>query len=287
MFPSNFGAISTEKIVRSDLLKPVSFGILQKKSEIKIDEAAEIASVIEENMKLLDTIKIPDHFDRETLRKFFELKIKKNLEEDPLHKQSVRLGKYAEDFRHYMRRYFDEIFDFHEKLKKDRFDYVFAASNLYLRSDFPPSFERTLTLSLLSECRFIDIYDTRLRHEYLGFVTAYNDHKKFERLCDAHNQWGDPIESMIDNIDKTRVGLVWYVEFTQSEKLEDIFKPKTLRGSLLDQEYFFGVLVDLQKQTEQFRRELVRLGKEAFIISPSREDPTVDMFCGIMDAMGY
>jgi len=286
MLPASFGAISTEKIVRNDVLKPISLALQNKKSEIQIDEAAEIASVIEDNIKVLDAIRIPDHFSRETLREFFEKTIREDLEKDPLHKKSVRIDKYAKDFRHYMRQYFEEIFDFHEVLKKDRLSYVQAASDIYLRSDFPPSFARTVTLSLLSECRFVDIYNKRISQEYVKFLTSLNDETKFRRHCDAHNLWVGPIDTLASELDKTRIGLVWYVEFTQSKKVEDIFKPKPIKKSLLDQEYFFVMLLDLQRKTEQFRRTLVNLGRDAFFVTPSREDSTVSMFSGILEAIG-
>jgi hypothetical protein len=285
MFPANL-PISTEKIVRNDILRPVSLTLQDKKTEIEINMAEEIASAIESNMRLLDKVRIPDHFDRGTLGKFFEKMIREDFETDPLQKESARIGKYANDFHHYMLRYFKEVFDFNEGLKKDRMGYVQATSYIYLRSDFPPSFARTVALSLLSECRFIDIYNRRIKREYSRFLSSYNDQTKFKRLCNAHNLWVGSVDSLINEIDNIRVGLIWYVEFTQSKKVEDLFKPKPLKKSLLDQEYFFGVLINLQKKTEQLRHELVSLSRESFSESLSREDPTVAMLCGILDTMG-
>jgi len=285
MLPSNLGVISAEKIFRNDVFKPVSLGFLTQKPDIQIEET-DIAAVVEDNIRILDSIRLPSHFDRETLANFLERIIKEDLEKDPLHKQSAELNKYAKDFRNHMRQYFDRIFDFHEKLKGDISKYVFATSNIFLKSDFPPSFARTLTFSLLTECRFIDIYDLTIRREHLALITNYNDLKKFKRLCDAHNRWVEPFDSAINKIIETRIGLIWYADFTHSKTLEEIFKPKAFKKSLLDEEYFFGMLVDLQRQTDQFRRALTTLSKETFAISPSREDPTVDMLCSIMETMG-
>lgn len=284
MLPSNLECISAERIFRNDVFKPVSLGLLTQKPDIKIEET-DIAPVIEDNVRILDSIRLPSHFDRNTLAKFLDQLIRKELEKDTLHKQAVQLNKYAKDFRTYMRQYFDRIFDFHENLKKDLVNNVFGASHSYLKSDFPPSFARTFTFSLLTECRFIDIFNMRIRRERLALRTYYNNRKKFRNLCDAHNIWVDPLDSLISKIDETRVGLIWYVEFTHSKTLEEIFKPKPLKKSLLDEEYFFGMLVSLQQQTYQFRQELTKLSKETFAISTSRKNSTVDMLCSIMETM--
>jgi len=289
MSPANLGAISTEKIFRNDVFKPVSLGFLKKEPDIqtKAREQADIASIVEDNLRILDSIRLPSHFDRETLAEFLERTIREDLEKDPLHKESVELDKYAKDFRKYMQQYFARIFEFHEKLKEDKLKYVFAASNIFLKSNFPPSFARTLTISILTECRFIDIYNMKMRRERLAFINYYNDRKKFNRLCDAHNHWVNPFDSAINKTDEIRVGLIWYVDFTHSKTLEEIFKPKALDKSLLQDEYFFGTLIELQRQTDQFRQALTDLSKENFVRThASRKDPTVDMLCSIMETMG-
>jgi len=282
---SNLGAISTEKILRNDVLKPVSLGLLRQKPSIQT-EKNDIESVVEENIRMLDSIRLPTHFERETLANFLEKMIRKDLAKDPLHKQAVELNKYAKDFRTYMRQYFDKIFGFNSRWKEDLLKHVFATSHIYLKSDFPPSFARTLTFSLLTECRFFDIYNMKIRREHLALMTYYNNARKFNRLCDNHNLWVDPLDSAINKMDEMRIGLIWYVDFIHSKTLEEIFEPKVLKKSLLDEEYFFGMLVGLQQQTYRFRQALTNLSKETFAISISRKDPTVDMLCGIMETMG-
>ena len=180
MLSSDLEAISGEKIFRNDVFKPISLSLLPEKPDMRIEEA-DIASVVEDNIRILNSIRIPDRFDSKTLASFLEKMIREDLEKDPLHKEAVELNKYAKDFHTYMREYFNKVFDFQKKLKEDLFKYVFAASNFYLRSDFPPSFARTLTFSLLTECRFIDIYDEMIRRERIQLITNYNNRKRFER----------------------------------------------------------------------------------------------------------
>jgi len=284
MLPSNSGVISGEKVFRNDVFKPISLDLLKQKPDVQIEET-DIESVVNDNIRILDLIRLPERFDRKAIVTFLEDLIRKDFENDPLHKQAVELDKYAKDFHRYMQRYFDKIFDYHNKLKEDLLGYVFGASNFYLKSDFPPSFARTLTFSLLTECRFIDLYNRKIRRERLALITNYNNRTKFKRVCDIHNSWVDPLSSAIERITEMRVGLIWYVDFTHSKTLEEIFKPKKLKKSLLDEEYFFGMLVNIQRETYQFRRALVNLSKETFSTFPSREDPTVNMLCSVMETM--
>jgi len=285
MLSPSFGAISTEKILRNDVFQPVSLGIEREKLEKSIDKT-EISSIINDNLKILHSIKVPNHFNQEILASFLEKMIKKEIEKDLLHKQAVELNKYANDFRTYMHQYFDKIFKYHEQLKEDLVRQVFVTSNEYIKSDLPASFARTLTLSLFTECKFVDIYNAKIRRERLSLITYYNDHQKFKRVVDNHNAWVDPLDSMLTNIDETRIGILWYVDFSNSQTIEEIFKPKILKKSLLDEEYFFEALIDLQRNTDQMRKALASLSRETFAVSPSRDDSTVDMLCSVMEILG-
>ena len=91
----------------------------------------------------------------------------------------------------------------------------------------------------------------------------------------------------MNKIDEMRIGLIWYVDFTHSKTLEEIFEPKSLKKSLLDEEYFFGMLVNIQRGTDQLRRALANVSKKTFAVFPSRKDPTVNMLCSVMETMGY
>lgn len=284
MLSLNPEVISGERIFRNDVFKPISLSLLTEKPDKQVGET-DIASIVDANIKILDSIRIPDRFDRRTLAGFLEKTVREDLEKDSLHKEAVELNKYAKDFHTYMRKYFDKVFDFQGKLKEDLLKHVFATSNVYLRSDFPPSFARTLSFSLLTECRFIDIFDMMIRHERVDLIANYNNRKRFERICNVHNNWTDPLDSVMDKIIEMRIGLIWYVDFAHSKTLDEIFKPKNFKKSLIDEEYFFGVLVNIQRETGQFRRALANLSKKTFTIFPSRKDPTVDMLCSVMETM--
>lgn len=127
MLSPSFGAVPTEKILRNDVFQPVSLDIGMEKRE-KIIDKTEISTIINDNLKILDSIRVPSHFNREILSSFLEKMIKRDLENDPLHKDAVEINKYANDIRTYMQQYFDRIFKFHEKLKEDLIRHAFAAS---------------------------------------------------------------------------------------------------------------------------------------------------------------
>ena len=285
MLSPPFGAIPTGKILRNDVFEPVSLGI-QKENLQKTVDKTDISWIVNDNLKILDSIRVPSSLDGKILASLLEKMIKREVEKDPLHKEAVEINKYANDIRVYMQKYFAKIFEFDVKLKEDLAKHAFAASNDYIKSDLPASFARTLTLSLFTECKFIDVFDAKIRREQLSLITYYNDWQKFKRVVESHNAWVDPLDALIDNIDSTRVGLIWYVDFCNSKTIDQIFIPKTLKKSFLDQEYFFGILVDLQRKTDKMRQALASLTRETFATSPSREDPTVDMLCSIMEILG-
>ncbi len=273
-------------VLRNDVIKPTSLGFMKEVTEEEVIKQTEVSTIIDENLNILGTVPLPRAMAFKTLSKHLEKMIKKDIQKDPLHDVAVKLSKYAQDFYRKMELYFDEIFNFTEKLKERRQLDLFKMSKEYVMSDLPPSYIRTLTLSFLTQCKYYDVFNYRIRRERLKLVGVRNNYTKFKRICEGHNRWVDFIHSSLDPMNESRVRLIWHVDLYNCKTVKDAFKIKKLKKSNLDEEQFFSLLLDLQKKTEKVRATLIEMNRECFRVTLDRKDPTVDLLVNVMEIMG-
>ena len=215
------------------------------------DYKTAISRTVENNLTLLEEIPIPTNFDLSLLREFLERSIKSDLTNDLLFEKSVEIGKYSKDMAQFMNSYFNEIFSFHEQLKKDLQLDLFFISRMFLNSDLPMQFMKAIGDSILVEGDYIDVFDKRIRKEHLYLLANRNNRPRFERICESHNRWAGPSSERLDRIERTRVKLIWYVDFNNSSSLDEIFKRKIIKMSCLDRKVLFSFAQELRNQTEE------------------------------------
>lgn len=286
MFSSSsagIGSGSLHGLRRNDVLQPSSLGFMKEISDEEVAKQSEISTVIADNLKILKTIPLPHHIQFEEISKILETITENEMKEDPLHKLSLKLSQYANNFFQKMESYFNGIFDFDKRLKERRLSGVFALSKEYLMSDLPSSYIKTLSSSFLTEIKFLDLFDYIIRRERLRLRVVRNNYIKFKRICDAHNSWIDNLDSLHDSMIDSRTKLLWYVDIQNCGTTEEAFEVKELRKSNVDEETFFGYLIDLQKRTEQFRKTLGSMNKEVFRINLERKDSTVNLLCNVVE----
>jgi hypothetical protein len=287
MFPSNIslGALPPSAVVRNDILKPTTLGFMKDISDEQVSRETELSTIIDDNLKLLKTVCLPNHLKFDAVSKLLPKIIKKETSEDPLHEVAVKLSKYAHNFFEKMELYFAEIFDYDNKVSENLKSYLFADSKEYVASDLPPSYIRGLTLSYLTECKYHEVFDYRIHRERIKLISVRNNRLKFKKVCDEHNRWVDSLHLLVEPMVNSRVRLIWYVDLNNCKTIEEAFKFKELRKSNLDNEHFFGLLVDMQRNTESLRKSLIEMSRKIFLASANREDPTVDLLCSVMDIM--
>lgn len=283
---SSAAVVPSPSILRNDILKPTSLGFMKDIEEEESIKQTEVSTIINDNLKILKTVSLPKAMEFEALSKCLAKGIKENIEKDALHDTAVKLVKYAQNFYEKMELYFDAIFDFSEKLKERRQFDLFKMSKEYIMSDLPPSYIETLTLAFLTQCKYYDVFNYRIRRERLKLIGVRNNRPKFKRICEAHNRWVDYIHSSLDRMRNSRSRLIWYVDLHNCKTVKEAFKVKKLRKSNLDKEQFFSLLLDLQKQTEGVRATLIEMNRETFQVALDRKDPTVDFLVNVMEIMG-
>lgn len=272
-------------ILRNDVLKPASLGFMKEVTEEEVTKQTELSTIIDDNLKLLETVPLPDVVKFEEISKLLKKRIKKDMKKDPLHSTAVKLTNYANNFYEKMEPYFDEVFDFDKKLRESFQSDLFAISKEYIMSDLSPSYLRTLTLSYLTQCRYLEVFDFRIRRERIKLITVRNNYTKFKRVCEKHNRWVEFLERSSETMIDSRIRLVWYVDLNNCRTVKEAFKIKELRKTNLNEEQYFGLLLDLQNQTEELRNRLIQLNRNIFQVTPDREDPTVDLLCNVMEIM--
>lgn len=261
---------------RNDIIKSASFGPTEK--EIKLD----IPTVINDNIKILNKIPLPENIQKAELERVIEKIIKEDLEKDTLFKMASDLAKYASDFRSEFSRYFSRIFDYHKEVVKRLDRELFHSSNLFLNSDLSPSFLKSLALSILTEMKTVELVDKRMRREHMQFLTVRNNSIKFSRMIDGHNAWVDPLIQALDDMVENRVALFWYLDFQNSTSIDRLFKPKYINRKNLDQETFYSLLFSLQKSTRRLRKIVVGYDKEVFLSAIPAENPTFKLFSSMI-----
>lgn len=281
----SLGVLPSSSILRNDVLKPTSLGFMKEMSEEQVIRETELSTIINDNLTVLKTVTLPDHLNLNEVSKLLRKIIKKDTKKDPLHDVAVKLTNYAQNFFEKMELYFDAIYEYDNKVCDRLKSSLLVNTKEYVRSDMPPSYLRSLTLSYLTQCKYFDVFNHRIRHERLKLIGVRNNSVKFKRVCDRHNGWVDSLHSLLDPMIDSRIRLLWYVDLNNCRTVKEAFKIKELRKSNLEDEHFFGSLVDLQIKTEELRKALINMNKESFLVTLDRKDSTVDLLCNVMELM--
>ena len=246
----NVERASFSKIVRDDISLPLKFSGLD---EALRDLKTCIAETVGNNLDLLDEVPLRENL-REELREYLKRDIENHLMKDTLFEKSVEIGRYSRNMFKSIESYFREIFRFHEELKKDLHSDIFSVSKMFLNSDLPLPFMKTINDSLLAEMDYIDVFDKEIRKERLDLLANLNHQKKFERICDAHNLWVNRFDERRSKMERDRVKLIWYVDFNNSSSVDKIFKDKIIKLGSLDKQILYGFIGDLQKHVHEMTK---------------------------------
>jgi len=244
-------SVSLRKIVRSDISSTSRFDEINDAFK---DFQSSISSVVEDNLTLLEEVPLLHNLRFEELKEFLANQIKQDLNEDMLFEKSVELSRYARNMFEYMDTYFNEIFRFHQELRKELLSEMFDVSKIFLNSDLPTSFLNVIEDSLLTEIDFIEIFDKEIRREQLDLVRFRNNLTKFKRVCDTHNLWVRQFDETRSKMENARVKIIWYVDFNNSETVNEIFKEKTIKVSLLDKSILNNLIAELRDNIEKMDR---------------------------------
>ena len=242
---------SLPKIIHNGTSLPLQFGTINKDFE---DFKTAISKVIENNLSLLDEIPLPKNLKIEKLRERFRNQIKSDLQKDTLFEKAVELRGYAENMYEKMDSYFREIFDYYEERQKNLSSDIFCASKMFLNSDLPMPFLRSIEDSLLAEKDYIQIYTKRIHNERLSLLRYLNNLLKFKRVCDSHNIWAAKFRNELIELERLRIKLIWYVDFNNSANLNEIFEDKIIRMRLLDASILFDFIDKLENQVYKMEK---------------------------------
>jgi len=288
MFPFSEPSITSPSFtpLRNDILKPTSLGFMKEIPEQQVAKETGLSTIINDNLEILKTVTMPKHLDINEVSGLLQKIIENEVKNDPLHDVSVRLSKYANDFYNKMESYFAEIHNYEENIRKNLRSCAFANTKEYVISNIPPSYIREVTLSILTEAKYSEMFDYRIRRERLKLIRVRKNIVKFKKVCDEHNHWVDVLHSALAPMIDSRIRLTWYVDFHSSETAQEIFEMKKLKRSNLDDEHFFGLLLDLGKKTQELRQSLIAIDRETFVVGVDRKDPTADLLCNVMEIIG-
>jgi hypothetical protein len=217
--------------------------------EVFKDFKTALADTVQGNLEILKELPPLKSLSIEEIRQYLEKDIKSHLEKDSIFEKSVEIARYVKDISKYLASYFGEIFKYHDNIRASIDRSIFNGCRMFFNSDLPFSFLSVVGDSLLAEKDYMDVYDRRIHREYVGLLANRNNEKKFKRLCDAHNQWINPLTKKFDDIQRTRVKLMWYVDFSNSMSVDELFKVKPLKSSSLDKDAFESIIVSLKDQT--------------------------------------
>lgn len=236
---------SLPKVICDDASFPLQFELVNKDFE---DFKTAISKVVKNNLSLLDEIPLPKHLKIEELRERFQNEIKSDLQKDRIFEKSVEINKYAKNMYSMMNSYFREVFDYHKQKQKRLSSDMFCISKMFLNSDLPMPFMRTVEDSLLYEIDSIEVFVKRIRYEQMSLVRYRNNRPKFGRVCDSHNSWANKFNEQKIKLERLRVKLIWYVDFNNSANLNEILEDKIIKTSLLDKRVLFDFINTLQSQ---------------------------------------
>lgn len=76
-FSQSLGVLPSSSVLRNDILKPTSSGFMKEISEEQVTRETEISAIINDNLKLLKTVTLPNHLKFNEVSKHLEKMIKK------------------------------------------------------------------------------------------------------------------------------------------------------------------------------------------------------------------
>jgi bacterioferritin (cytochrome b1) len=215
------------------------------------DYKTAIAKTVETNLSLLEELPPLKNLQIEDLKQHLKKMVETDLKEDDAFEKSVEINRYVGNMWKYVDSYFREIFKFHDEVKEDLDSQIFDVSRMYFNSDLPLLFLTTIEDAILIEKDYLDTYDKRIHKEHAQLLFNRNNRKKFEQLCDNHNRWIKPFSERVEKLERTRIKFFWYVDFSNSATVDEIFKVKTIRFSALDTKTFRAFIDDLRKQIHE------------------------------------
>ncbi|MCJ7424110.1 hypothetical protein MUP01_07565 [Candidatus Bathyarchaeota archaeon] len=213
------------------------------------DYKAAISETVRYNLELLEEIPLPKSLSLDGLKEFFRKDIPSQLSKDTIFEKTVEVSKYASNISQYLGSYFREIFVLNRKLMGEMDKGLFHFSKIFLNSDLPISFLRTVERSILAHKDYVAFFDKEIRKEHRDLIIYRSNRRKFDKVCDAHNKWAALLEEKSERIDCERTKLFWYIDFNNSNCIDEIFADKFIKMELLDKEVLGKYLENLQKFT--------------------------------------
>lgn len=218
------------------------------------DYKAAIEETVKENLSLLDELPPLKTLCIEELKESMKKMLEDDLKKDSVFEKSVEIQRYVNDMWTYVNSYFREIFEYHNSVRRELDSKIFAVCRMFFNSDLPLSFLKTMENALLIQKDYLDVYDKRIRKERLELLVSRNNRKKFERLCDTHNRWVNPFIERLNKIERMWIKLFWYVDFSNSATVDDVFRVKNINSNNLDMKVVQEFIGDLQKQIQEMER---------------------------------
>jgi hypothetical protein len=215
------------------------------------DYKTAIANSIERNLSLLDELPPMKTLRIEELKEHFRKLVEDYFTKSPILEKSVEISRYTNNMSKYIESYFKEIFRHHENIKKRLDEELFDVSRMYFNSDLPLLFLTIMEDAILVEKDYLDTYDKRIHKEHSQLLFNRNNERKFKQLCDAHNRWIRPFTERLKTLERTRVKLFWYTDFSNSATVDKIFEVKTIKSSALDMKIIQGFIDDLHSQIQE------------------------------------
>jgi hypothetical protein len=215
------------------------------------DYKSAIANTVEANLSLLDELPPLKNLQIEDIKRQLKVIVEGDLREDSVFEKSIEIHRYVSNMWKYVVSYFKEIFDHHEEILKQLNSELFDVSRLYFNSDLPIEYLTSIENAILAEKDYLEIYDGHIRTERAKLLFSRNDRIKFKKVCDAHNLWIKPFTARIDKIQRTRIKLFWYVDFSNSATVDEILRVKPIRSSALDMKVVQTFIKDLNAQVHE------------------------------------
>jgi hypothetical protein len=231
-----------------DAILPLKCNVLQE--DFNAYKKA-ITKTIERNIELLKELPPPKNFAIEDIIAYFQKAIRNDLENDKLFEKSVEVSKYAQSMFESIHKYFAKIYSVNKEEKEKNSYNIFSISRLFLNSNLPGDFFKTISDSYLVENDFLDLFDRVIKKEYFKLVSYKNNRAKFEKSCNTHNMWIKKFIEKANLIEKNRAKLIWYVEINNSNKLEELFNDKFIKEENLDQDILTKLINDVAEITTQ------------------------------------